>query len=128
MSARPSSALGFAETVSSVAELLLGAAQRHPSSGIYFAAADASRDAQFLSYPAMLDKVSNMTVFGSAGLQAFFSKHEWRALLERWGEFATLFKQIEVAGDHHTVMSPKYVASFQAALRAEISTALAETQ
>jgi len=71
-------------------------------------------------------KTRNMTVFGSAGLQSFFSKDEWRALLERWDEFAIDCKQVEVAGDHHTVMSPKHVASFQAAFRAEVAASLGE--
>jgi acyl-CoA synthetase (AMP-forming)/AMP-acid ligase II/thioesterase domain-containing protein/acyl carrier protein len=67
--------------------------------------------------------VENMTVFGSDGLIAFHSKDEWSAMLNRWKEFSGSCKQVRVAGNHHTVMSPKHVANFQATLRAEIDLA-----
>jgi acyl-CoA synthetase (AMP-forming)/AMP-acid ligase II/thioesterase domain-containing protein/acyl carrier protein len=74
--------------------------------------------------------VKAMTVFVSNGIAYYMAydwpKHEWRAQLERWNAFTQQAKYVDVPGNHHTLMSPKNVAVFQAILRHEIDLAFGE--
>jgi acyl-CoA synthetase (AMP-forming)/AMP-acid ligase II/thioesterase domain-containing protein/acyl carrier protein len=74
--------------------------------------------------------VSKITVFVSNGIDYYttveWTKDKWREQLEHWSGFTPQPKYIDVPGNHHTVMSPKNVAAFQAILRHEIDAALSE--
>lgn len=68
--------------------------------------------------------VEAVSVFESA-IPFGSSKEQWHAQLQRWDEFSrTPPRYIEVAGEHHTIMGPKHVGTFQATLRAELDHAL----
>jgi thioesterase domain-containing protein len=48
--------------------------------------------------------------------------------LRRWDDFTRASNRyVEVAGEHHSLMGPEYVATFQAILRAELDRALGGT-
>jgi thioesterase domain-containing protein len=73
--------------------------------------------------------VNRMTIFCSEGVSSRYtttqwSKQSWRELLNHWDEFVVQPRYVEVPGDHHSLMSPKHVAGFQAVLRAEIELAV----
>ncbi len=64
--------------------------------------------------------VESMTVFVAHPLRG--TKQDWvNNQLKRWDEFTrSPNRYIDVAGEHYTLMSAKYLAGFQAVLRAEI--------
>jgi len=66
-----------------------------------------------------------MTVFCAHPLRG--TRQDWlNNELKQWDEFTRLRNRyIEVAGEHHTLMDPKHVYSFQSVLRAELDRALA---
>lgn len=68
--------------------------------------------------------VESVTVFYAHPLRG--TKQDWlNNELKRWHEFSrTPVRYVEVPGDHHTLMGPKHVGSFQASLRAEIDRAM----
>lgn len=68
--------------------------------------------------------VGSMTVFYTHPARG--TKQDWlNNELKQWDEFTRLRNRyIEVAGEHHTLMSPKHVYSFQSVLRAELDRAL----
>jgi acyl-CoA synthetase (AMP-forming)/AMP-acid ligase II/thioesterase domain-containing protein/acyl carrier protein len=72
--------------------------------------------------------VSKITAFVSNGVEYYttreWTKEKWREQIEGWSAFTQQIKYIDVPGNHHTVMSPKNVAAFQAILRHEIDAAL----
>jgi acyl-CoA synthetase (AMP-forming)/AMP-acid ligase II/thioesterase domain-containing protein len=72
--------------------------------------------------------VQNMTVFYAQPLWG--SKEAWlKDHLKPWDRFTrTANRYVEVAGEHHTLLAPRHVASFQAILRSEIDRAFAATQ
>lgn len=77
----------------------------------------------------MSGTVSSMTVFRSEGIPSRYSVFEWSREtwgreLDRWGKFTQQCRHIDVAGDHHLLMAPKHVATFQAVLRAEVDRAM----
>jgi acyl-CoA synthetase (AMP-forming)/AMP-acid ligase II/thioesterase domain-containing protein/acyl carrier protein len=74
--------------------------------------------------------VSKITVFCSSGIHYYspieWTREKWRAQLQRWDNFTPRATYIDVPGNHHTLMSPKNVAAFQAILRHEIDSALGD--
>ncbi|WP_394850836.1 non-ribosomal peptide synthetase [Pendulispora brunnea] len=68
--------------------------------------------------------VESMTVFYAEPLWG--TKQEWLSdQLKNWDAFTRApNRYIEVGGEHHTLMDPKHVATFQAVLRAELDRAL----
>jgi len=69
--------------------------------------------------------IGSMTVFCAHPLRG--TRQDWlNNELKQWDEFTRLRNRyIEVAGEHHTLMDPKHVYSFQSVLRAELDRALA---
>jgi thioesterase domain-containing protein/acyl-CoA synthetase (AMP-forming)/AMP-acid ligase II len=69
--------------------------------------------------------IGSMTVFCAHPLRG--TRQEWlNNELKQWDEFTRLRNRyIEVPGEHHTLMDPKHVYSFQSVLRAELDRALA---
>jgi acyl-CoA synthetase (AMP-forming)/AMP-acid ligase II/thioesterase domain-containing protein len=70
--------------------------------------------------------VESMSVFYATPLRG--TKQDWLDNeLRRWDEHTTgPNRYIEVPGEHYTLMGPRHVASFQAALRRELDRALAD--
>lgn len=73
-------------------------------------------------------RVKSLTVFCSDGMAPDYSaleksRREWREQLMRWDAFAEKARYVDVPGQHQEIMFPKHVATFQAALRAEIDLA-----
>lgn len=70
--------------------------------------------------------VSNMSVFYANPLQG--TKEAWlNDELRRWDKFSRVpVTYIDVPGEHHAIMGPKHVGSFQAALRAELNRTLGD--
>ena len=68
--------------------------------------------------------VGSMTVFYAHPVRG--TKQDWlNNELKQWDEFTRLRNRyIEVAGEHHTLMGPKHVYTFQSMLRAELDRAL----
>jgi thioesterase domain-containing protein len=68
--------------------------------------------------------VGSMTVFYAHPSHG--TKQDWlNNELKQWDEFTRLRNRyIDVAGEHHTLMGPKHVCSFQTVLRAELDRAL----
>ena len=68
----------------------------------------------------------SMTVFYAHPMSG--TKEEWlNKELKQWDRLTRApNRYIEVDGEHHTIFSPKHVASFQAVLRGEIDAALGE--
>jgi acyl-CoA synthetase (AMP-forming)/AMP-acid ligase II/thioesterase domain-containing protein/acyl carrier protein len=63
-------------------------------------------------------KVSCLTAFCSSGT---WEVGDWAAQLRSWNAYTEQpARVIDVAGDHYTLMLPKYVAAFQSQLREEI--------
>lgn len=69
-------------------------------------------------------KVAAMTIFCSDGFPAHIERQQWCDRLRLWNEFAREAKYVQVTGDHMTLMGPRHVAKFQAALRHELNAAL----
>jgi acyl-CoA synthetase (AMP-forming)/AMP-acid ligase II/thioesterase domain-containing protein len=69
--------------------------------------------------------IGSMTVFCAHPLRG--TRQDWlNNELKQWDEFTRLRNRyIEVSGEHHTLMDPKHVYSFQSVLRAELDRALA---
>jgi thioesterase domain-containing protein len=70
-------------------------------------------------------KVGKMTIFCSEGISSRYdhiewSRQSWRKELNRWNEFVSSPRYLDVSGHHHTLMGPAHVATFQAQLRAEV--------
>lgn len=73
--------------------------------------------------------VSSITAFRSEGIPARYtsagwSRESWGRELDRWAQFTPEYRYIDVPGDHHLLMAPKHVATFQAVLRGEIDRAM----
>ncbi|MET9692987.1 non-ribosomal peptide synthetase [Streptomyces sp. NPDC006514] len=70
--------------------------------------------------------VPSMSVFYANPLRG--TKEDWLANeLRRWDEHTTeANRYIEVPGAHYTLMGPRHVAAFQAALRSELDRAMAD--
>lgn len=74
--------------------------------------------------------VKAMTIFCSEGTSSRYAPNKWnrqtwREQLNHWNDFVRQPRYVEVEGNHHVLMGPKYVANFQAQLRAEIDRAFA---
>lgn len=74
-------------------------------------------------------KAKEMTIFCSEGISRHYggiewTRQSWREQLEHWSAFVERPRYVDVPGTHHILMGPKYVAAFQAVLRAEIDRAL----
>jgi acyl-CoA synthetase (AMP-forming)/AMP-acid ligase II/thioesterase domain-containing protein len=68
--------------------------------------------------------IASMTVFCAQPLRG--TRQDWlNNELKQWDEFTRLRNRyVEVAGEHHSLLHPKHVYSFQSALRAELDRAL----
>jgi thioesterase domain-containing protein len=69
-----------------------------------------------------------MTIFCSEGISsryttAGWTRQTWRNQLNHWDDFVLQPRYVDVPGNHHVLMGPKHVATFQALLRAEIDLA-----
>lgn len=75
-------------------------------------------------------KVKAMTIFCSEGTSSRYAPNKWnrqtwRDQLNHWNDFVEQPRYVEVEGNHHVLMGPRHVATFQAQLRAEIDRAFA---
>lgn len=72
--------------------------------------------------------VKTMTIFRGEGIATRYldpapSTKEWRDEIARWSEFVERPRYVDVHGNHHAMIGPKHVATFQAIFRTEIDMA-----